>query len=402
MDRKHEGPHVQLSFSLREDGAQRNPTQEIEEIFSVFPTCIALTLMNPFLILQYKTLPGFPWPITVTAIPVYFTTHPESFPLELGLPAAGPPLLLPCELQRWKTPSFDTMHQLFQAFDERKVAINGFQWFGVRLLGEVHGDPPVQWESYFPKRVNKIHISYVFQTTIETPGSLRLKTPTDVEPGDGNYSNMLRPGVILSSGIGADGSELRTTSGVCVESPSGEKFVTCASHGFPLGLEDAYHPSAAGSKIGTAVRQFWDTDISLLRLAEGIQYSRKPFSSSDYDAVPLTSINNPLTLCIGDYMYMNTTFNGHCEGCFVGMKTARIPSDEPGIPHHYIFGTFAYLGNGSERLLDGCCGGVVWTEQGEAIGQFRFLSKERSLAYITSFEHLIQLGYQLSQIGEED
>lgn len=101
-------------------------------------------------------------------------------------------------------------------------------------------------------------------------------------------------------------------------------------------------------------------------------------------------------------MYMNTTFNGHCEGCFVGTKSARIPSDEPGIPHHYIFGTFAYLGNGSERLLDGCCGGVVWTEQGEAIGQFRFLSKERSLAYITSFEHLIQLGYQLSQIGEED
>lgn len=284
-------------------------------------------------------------------------------------------------------------HQLFQAFDERKVAINGFQWFGVRLLGEVHGDPPVQWESYFSKRVNKIHISYVFQNTIETPGSLRLKTPTEVEPGDGNYSNMLRPGVILSSGIGADGSELRTTSGVCVESPSGEKFVTCASHGFPLGLEDAYHPSAAGSKIGTVVRQFWDTDISLLRLAEGIQYSREPFSASDYDAVPLTSINKPLTLCIGDYMYMNTPFNGHCEGCFVGTKTARIPSNEPGIPHRYIFSTFAYLGNGSERPLDGCCGGVVWTEQGEAIGQFRFLSKERSLAYITSFEHLIQLGY---------
>lgn len=128
MNRKHEGPRVQLSFSLCEDGAQRNPTQkEIEEIFSVFPTCIALTLMNPFLILQYKTLPNFPWPITVAEIPVYFTTHPEDFPLELGLPAAGPPLLLPCELQRWKTPSFDTMHQLFQAFDERKVAINRFQ-----------------------------------------------------------------------------------------------------------------------------------------------------------------------------------------------------------------------------------------------------------------------------------
>lgn len=294
------------------------------------------------------------------------------------------------------------MHQMFQAFDERKIDIKVFQWFGVRLLGEVNGDAPVQWESYFPDRVNKIHISYVFRNTIETPGSLRLKTPTDAEPDDGNYSNMLRPGVILSSGIDPDGPELRTTSGVCVECPSGEHFVTCASHGFPLGLEDAYHPSAAGSKIGTVMRQFWDTDVSLLRLAEGIQYSREPFSSSDYDAVPLTSIRHPSTLCIGDFMYMNTPFNGHCKGSVVGVETVRIPSDEPGIPHLYIFGISAYLGNGSERPLDGCCGGVAWTEQGEAIGQFRILSKERPLAYITSFEHLIELGYQLSQIGEED
>lgn len=178
--------------------------------------------------------------------------------------------------------------------------------------------------------------------------------------------------------------------------------MTCASHGFPLGLEDAYHPSAAGSKIGTVMRQFWGTDVSLLRLAEGIQYSRDPFSSSDYDAVPLISIINPTMLRIGDFMYMNTPFNGHCKGSIVGVKMLRIPSDEPGRPHRYIFGTSAYLGNGSERPLDGCCEGVAWTEQGEAIGQFRFLSKERPLAYITSFEHLIELGYRLSQIGEED
>lgn len=41
-----------------------NPTEkELQEIFSVFPTCIAVTLMNPFLILQYETLPDRPWPI---------------------------------------------------------------------------------------------------------------------------------------------------------------------------------------------------------------------------------------------------------------------------------------------------------------------------------------------------
>lgn len=181
------------------------------------------------------------------------------------------------------------MHQLFEAFDERKIDIKGFQWLGVRLLGEVNGEAPLEWRSYFPRRVNDIAITYVFNNDIETHGSLGLKTPADVEPDDGNYSNMLRPGVILSSGIGVDGSELQSTSGICVES-SGTKFVTCASHGFPLGLEDAYYPSAAGPKVGAVMRQFLDTDISLLRLADRIQYCREPFSSSDYEAAPLTSI----------------------------------------------------------------------------------------------------------------
>lgn len=65
----------------------------------------------------------------------------------------------------------------------------------------------------------------------------------------------------------------------------------------------------------------------------------------------------------------------------------RIPSDERGIAHRYIFGTFAYLGNRSERHLDGCCGGVAWTKQGEAIGQIRVQSKDWPLVYITSLEH---------------
>lgn len=97
-------------------------------------------------------------------------------------------------------------------------------------------------------------------------------------------------------------------------------------------------------------------------------------------------------------MHMNTPFNGHRVGVVVGVKMLRIPSDEPETRHRYVFGSFAYLGNGSERPLDGCCGGVAWTEQGDAIGQFRLMSKEWPLAYFTSFEDLVKLGYRLSQI----
>lgn len=70
-------------------------------------------------------------------MPVYITTQPEDFPLELGLPAAGARLELTYELQKWAA-----MHRLFGAFDERQVDIKGFHWLGVRLLGEVNGDAP--------------------------------------------------------------------------------------------------------------------------------------------------------------------------------------------------------------------------------------------------------------------
>lgn len=84
MDTKHEGPHIQLSFMLYENGAQRNSTKRVRRYFFCLPD---LHWGEPFLIPQYETLPDRPWPITVAAIPVYLTTHPEEFPL--GLPASG-------------------------------------------------------------------------------------------------------------------------------------------------------------------------------------------------------------------------------------------------------------------------------------------------------------------------
>ena len=97
---------------------------------------------------------------------------------------------------------------------------------------------------------------------------------------------------------------------------------------------------------------------------------------------------------------MDTTFNGHCEGVVVAVRMMRLPSDEPVTPHRYVVGTFDYIGNGSAQPLDGCCGGVVWTEESKPIGQFRYFDKDCT-AYIISFEHLTDLGYKLSNIEED-
>lgn len=394
--------HVHLGFNLYADRKQKNPTKaELEQIMAVFPTCYAATLMNPLLILHYETLPPRPWPLTIAGLPVYLTTELKLSPLPRGLSASGSPLEIGATVCLGKTPTVDAMMEIFRGFDARKLPIKAIRWYGVRFLVEVEGEPPQNWKSVFPGRINKLQVSYIFGGKAGAPGSLRLKLPTDAEPDDANYSKILRPGVILSSGIGPDGFELRTTSGVCVESPSGKKYVTCASHGFPLGLEDVYHPNAGGAIVGRVSKTFWDSDVSLILPSQGFQYSQEPFSSADYQSSPFSSFKHPFELCIGDSLHMDTPFNGHCEGIVVAVRMMRLPSDEPATPHQYVSGTFQYIGNGSAQPLDGCCGGVVWTEEFEVIGQFRYLDVEDCTAYTTSFEHLIDLGYKLSNIEED-
>lgn len=58
-----------LQFHAAKTGTQRNPAEEeLEKIFSVSPTCIGVTIMNTFLILQCGTLLDRPWPLTIVAI----------------------------------------------------------------------------------------------------------------------------------------------------------------------------------------------------------------------------------------------------------------------------------------------------------------------------------------------
>lgn len=59
-----------------------------------------------------------------------------------------------------------------------------------------------------------------------------------------------------------------------------------------------------------------------------------------------------------------------------------------------------YLGNGGEEPLDGSCGGPVFTETGEVVSLFRFMTNNGK-AYCVSAEVLMETGYKLSSIGEE-
>jgi hypothetical protein len=100
---------------------------------------------------------------------------------------------------------------------------------------------------------------------------------------------------------------------------------------------------------------------------------------------------------------MNTPVNGQCEGVHVGTEwtLAFEASDEAPqeMKTHCEIAHLSYWGNGSDIFFEGCRGGVIWGENFDVLGQFRFQEKDgQRRAYSPSFKVLIDQGYQLSAI----
>ena len=200
-------------------------------------------------------------------------------------------------------------------------------------------------------------------------------------------------------------NELVTTSGVCVQSPNGQKYITCASHSFSEEPgSEVWHPDGNGQMVGTLQKTFSDIDIGLVKLEDDIKYSDETFSTSQYATHPFQSIEDPLiATSVGDTMHMNTVSNDHCEGKVMAIDVRELRTDEPAPRTQYVSGIFAYLGNGGNELFDGRCGGVIWTDDYKVIGQYQMLNslkkhKEANWSYCPGFSSLIYQQYSLSSI----
>ena len=95
---------------------------------------------------------------------------------------------------------------------------------------------------------------------------------------------------------------------------------------------------------------------------------------------------------------MDTPYNGHCEGITMKTDVLRLsPGGRPADESEYVVGTFAYFGNGSDTLFDGCCGSVIWNEQHDLLGQFGYQQDGGDeLSYCPSFNNLRRLGYTVA------
>ncbi|KAI9886344.1 MAG: serine palmitoyltransferase component [Watsoniomyces obsoletus] len=201
----------------------------------------------------------------------------------------------------------------------------------------------------------------------------------------------------MLGGRNGNGQELLTTSGVCVRLPDGHQYITAAVHGFS---EDVWHPTSRGRRIGRIVKRWLASDIALIQLEPDVKYARTTFVDEGDEPHPFTRIINPkIEMRHWDLVHMNTPFNGTCSGHLMGVLCEALPADEPNSIHQFSHGKFIWFGQKADRILDACCGAVVFNDDHEVLGQFRFLNTEGDTAYFPTFDPLIQDGYTLSEIS---
>jgi len=408
-----------LSFSLLTNGIPRNPTEaEVRELQSHFKTLRSVGFQHPFLVLVVDILPPQPWPVIIADVPLWITSSANEPPFDMGqLARASQKFTVLGEIRQYHTPNDTTVIEVFKLLNTKGAGIHRIQWDGAGFHAFGSQDPGEGWQDRLPSRVNNICISYTWTASNLEEHAARMKIPTAEATDDSRYApTSLRPGIMLGGLHNNMIQRLGTTSGIRVESPtSGAKFITVASHGFPGNIGDyVFHPSARlinGSpdlsyQIGTIEKKFGDTDIALARLRPGIGYHRETFTDNGVGqprAQPFRFLKDPSSLRWGDTVFMNTPVNGLCEGIHlvtswsIGFGATDVTPQES--PTHVETSTFSYWGNGADIFVDGCCGGVIWDQNFDVIGQFRFQEKGgQKRAFSPTFKVLIDQGYQLSDI----
>ncbi|KAL9097643.1 MAG: hypothetical protein Q9163_006330 [Psora crenata] len=399
--------HIKLDFELFREGRQCTPSVEEQAvIFGLFPSSYRMSIRPPFLIVFCKKLPPKPWPVSVAGLPLFLTDDNES-PINYGLSSHGPKASVKSSISLWKTPDLGAFREVFDVLDDLGANIRRLQWIGTGFLALATKEPYEDWRSRLPFCINHIFIGYVFGEQDVEEKAIRRILPQGRTRDDTTYDH-LRPGIMITSKASdpqpslPSKSDTMTTSGICLDSPEGEKVITVSSHGFPGGVgDDVFHPDRSGRVIGKVSKVIGETDIALSKLQD-VHYSRQMFSVAEKPAPSFRQLLRANEAQIGSLIYMDTPVNGFCQGIITMVDVCRIAKNYPDkhapkSPTDYVVGTFAYYGNDGREMLNGCCGGLVWNDSNDVVGQFRFqVDDSPGLCYSPSFDPLVRLGYKIS------
>ena len=400
-----------FDFSLiGDDGWLRDPNQEeMEEIIAVFPGCSGLGTQDPYFVVTFpgeNDLPPRPWPICLAGAPLLISCKSmiES-PVDIGhMGQTGKPMFIQSSLKRWKEPSLNALDEIVQEYKRLyDLEVDRIDWYGGRM--EIVPRPSPQYDltklppfidNFGPINKNRILVTYKVDSGSKIEAARRTKKPSLEISDNTDYGSQLRPGVMIGSGRDSAGDELLTTAGIPVQGPDGARYITVASHGFPQPQAVVYHPDGDGKRIGQVERGLAGTDISLVKLDDGLDFSCETFGQGLNGR--LTGMKAHREISRYDLIYFDSPISGFSEAVVLAKTYSKILVDEEGPKNHWIHGNIVHTGTGGLRVQAGTCGSVIWNDEGEAVGFYRY-EEPPSKAHIVSVQALLDLGFSLTPIA---
>ena len=89
-------------------------------------------------------------------------------------------------------------------------------------------------------------------------------------------------------------------------------------------------------------------------------------------------------------VFTDTPYNRRCEGQITAVEWRRLPSDDMFAKRtKYALGTFAYFGNGGDKIFEGSRGELLWTSEYDVIGQYEFqAAASNGFCFFPAFDSL--------------
>lgn len=190
--------------------------------------------------------------------------------------------------------------------------------------------------------------------------------------------DILRPGVAIACDIGTQDHPLiaQTTSGVLVKDGNGRLTMTAASH--RMASDGVVFLPKTNRTIGTVSAHIANTDVSLVGLADDVQFDNAPFET--FDDVPhsfsrLITEDDDVT---HDTCFLDSAYSGLLDGV-VAAKSIQIEGIEHiGYNWHYF---------GREKTIcppDGVCGAPIWNQDGVVLGFYHFYVEQGRFARLSA------------------
>lgn len=398
--------HYLPNFPFRVVNGHSDPTSaQMREIGSHFPGCSGVAYCPPYLVISWPEQQIKPWPLTVGGMPLYYATLDRPHPPTYGKVGRSGPFMKgdAHRLKTWEDPSNTLIEEIAKSLVEKGIGLKLFGWCGVRWYAEVMStEDGMKLPSAICGLVVMWKVSLEFGESARRAITPMWYSQEYQVIDNTSYKPTLRPGILLESKRG-----FGTTSGIPLLGSDGKRWFTVAEHGFKLrGNEEVHHPSyvARGDNLIGIVTdnkeyKFVGSDIRLAELEDGMTYSDVSFDADEVDGTKFEGLVRSRDTTIGDRIFMDSPYNGRCEGV-LGWRGVNMinPVDHDSPEFTFLHTSMIYFGNGASDILPGTCGSALWTDENKVVALFRWYDQVDAIAYAPSVDVLIEAGYTLEAI----